>query len=180
MSKQIALLRAINVGGRNMIAMADLRNLVESLGFSNPKSLLQSGNLVFDGTRRTGGALEKLLETETQKRFGLVIDYMVRSAEVWGKLIADNPFPKEAKTDPGHLLAICLKSEPAADQVKALQSAIKGREYVEAIGRTLYAVYPDGVGRSKLTITLIEKTLQTRGTGRNWNTILKLAEMVRQ
>jgi len=81
------------------------------------------------------------------------------------------------KTDPARLIMMCLRDAPTADQVKALQAAIKGREVVKAIGRQAYIVYPDGQGRSRLTIQLIEKALGTRGTARNWNTVLKLGEL---
>ena len=94
--------------------------------------------------------------------------------------IARNPFPKEAESDPGHLLVVFLKEAPDAKSVKALQSAIKGPETVRSEGKQLYVVYPAGVGTSKLTNALIERTLGTRGTGRNWNTILKLATLVRE
>ena len=70
---------------------------------------------------------------------------------------------------------MCLKDAPSAAAVKALTAAIKGRETFRAAGRNAYVVYPDGIGRSKLTNALIEKTLETRGTARNWNTVLKLA-----
>lgn len=89
------------------------------------------------------------------------------------------PIPKEAKTDPSHLLAVFLKSAPDAKAVKALQSAIKGPEIVRADGRHLYATYPAGIAGSKLTNTLIEKTLTTRATARNWNTLIKLASMMK-
>jgi uncharacterized protein (DUF1697 family) len=69
---------------------------------------------------------------------------------------------------------MCLKDAPAAAAVRALQAAITGRETVRTWGAHAYLVYPDGVGRSRLTIALIERTLGSRGTGRNWNTVLKL------
>jgi uncharacterized protein (DUF1697 family) len=180
MANYVALLRAINVGGRNLVAMSDLRDLLEGLGFAGTKTLLQSGNLVFQSDRRTGAVLERLLEVETEKRFGIPVDYFARTAEEWEKVIARNPFPKEAKTDPGHLLVVFLKEAPEVKSVKALQSAIKGPEMVRSDGKHLYAVYPAGVGTSKLTNALIKRTLGTRGTGRNWNTILKLATLVRE
>jgi uncharacterized protein (DUF1697 family) len=160
--------------------MSDLRDLLDGLGFAGAKTLLQSGNLVFPSNRKTGAVLERLLEVETQKRFGIPVDYFVRSGEEWDEVLARNPFPKEAKTDPGHLLVVFLKEAPEAKSVKALQSAIKGPETVRSDGKHLYAVYPAGVGTSKLTNALIERTLGSRGTGRNWNTILKLATLVRE
>jgi uncharacterized protein (DUF1697 family) len=180
MPNHIALLRAINVGGRNLVAMSDLRDLLEGLGFAGAKTLLQSGNLAFQSDRQTGAALERLLEVETEKRFGIPVVYLARTAEEWAKVVARNPFPKEAKRDPGHLLVVFLKEAPEAKSVRALQSAIKGPETVRSDGKQLYVVYPTGVGTSKLTNTLIERTLGSRGTGRNWNTILKLAALVRE
>jgi uncharacterized protein (DUF1697 family) len=178
MTTQIALLRGINVGGNKQIAMADLRQLLEALGFSNVRSLLQSGNLVFQSDRRAAAALERLLEVETEKRLGVSVGYLVRTASEWKPIIARNPFPGEAERDPGHLVVVFLRDAPQAKDIKALQAAIQGPEVIRGDGRQLYAFYPDGQGRSKLTLTLIEKNLGTRGTARNWNTILKLAALL--
>jgi uncharacterized protein (DUF1697 family) len=180
MPRYVALLRAINVGGRNLIAMAELRELVEGLGFSDVATLLQSGNLVFTGKRKSNAALERLLETESAKRFDAAVDYFVRDAAEWEAIVAANPFPREAESDPGHLVVMPLKKTPQEEDVASLRAALKGPERVEAIGSQLYLVYPEGIGRSKLTITLIEKKLGARGTGRNWNTVRKLAELVRK
>src|SRR5205085_2504219 len=155
----IALLRGINVGGHNMVAMSDLRDLFTALGLVAARSLLQSGNLVFQSEHLTGAALEHLLEAETAKRLNVSAYYLVRRAAQWQKIIARNPFPMEAKNDPGHLLVMCLKTAPPAKNVAALQASIKGPETVHCDGKQLYMIYPAGVGRSKLTIALIEKTL---------------------
>ncbi|HEY8106092.1 MAG TPA: DUF1697 domain-containing protein [Gemmatimonadales bacterium] len=175
MTVHIALLRAINVGGRKLVAMADLRDFLSQLGFHEPRSLLQSGNLVFRSDARSSAAIERTLEAEAVKRLGLETDFFVRSAAEWAAIVAGNPFPEEARRDPARLLVMCLKHAPAAGDVRALGEAIRGRETVRADGRTAYIVYPDGVGRSRLTAALLEKKLGTRSTGRNWNTVLKLA-----
>jgi uncharacterized protein (DUF1697 family) len=172
----IALLRAINVAGLNAVAMADLRELMTSLGLEGVTTLLQSGNVVFR-SNKTADSLEQQLERASEKEFGSRIEFFVRTAAEWKAMIAANPFSSEARADPAHLLAVTLKSAPTAANVTALQRAIKGREVVRAKGRCAYIVYPDGVGRSKLTSALIEKTLGTRGTARNWNTVLKLAAL---
>jgi len=177
---QIALLRGINVGGKAMVAMAELRELFAELGFADARTLLQSGNVVFEASSApSSAALEHKLEAAAAKRFGRPIDFFVRGAKEWGGVIANNPFPAEAKRDPAHLVLMALKDAPSAAAVKALKAAIKGRETVHAAGRQAYIAYPDGIGTSKLTNALIEKTLVTRGTGRNWNTVLKLAEMAK-
>lgn len=170
----LALLRGINVGGHRQVAMSDLRELLTVLGFTDPRSLLQSGNLVFRGARRKGAELERLLEGEAEKRLGLRTDFFVRTAEEWKGIVAGNPFRDEAERDPGHLLVVLLKRAPDGEQVEALRASITGPEVVRASGRHLYVVYPAGVGRSRLTNVLIEKKLGTSATGRNWNTVLKL------
>jgi len=177
MTTYIALLRAVNLGGYNRVAMSELRELVASLGMAEAQSLLQSGNLVFRSARRTPAALERLLEVETGKRFGLALDYFVRTVEEWQAIIAGNPFLDEAKRDPGHLVVMFLKKAPNPAEVKALSAAIRGPETLRHDGRQLYIYYPAGIGRSKLTGTLIEKELGSRGTARNWNTVLKLAAL---
>lgn len=173
----VALLRAINVGGRNLVRMADLRACLGGLGFAEVQTLLQSGNVVFRGPPRSPANLETTLEREFERRLELATDMFVRTAAEWRAHIRGNPFPAEAKVDPGHLLLLPLKRAPTAAQVAALRSSIRGRERVRAKGRSLYAVYPDGVGNSRLTIAIIERHLDTRTTGRNWNTVGKLAAM---
>jgi uncharacterized protein (DUF1697 family) len=175
MTIQIALLRGVNVGGRNAVPMSGLRDLLTQLGFESPRSLLQSGNLVFRGDSRTDADLERLLETEADKRLGLHADFLIRSAKEWREVVARNPFRKEAERDPSHLVVMFLKSATNAKDVKAVQAAIAGSEIIRADGRHLYIVYPDGIGRSRLTNALLEKKLGIRGTARNWNTVLKLA-----
>jgi len=179
MANYIALLRGINVGGRNLIAMNDLRDLATAIGLKNPRTLLQSGNLVFDGGKKATAPLERLLESETRMRLKVDADYCVRTVDEWNGIVEANPFPREAKADPSHLLVMFLKSAADRGAVKRLQGEIKGREVVRGDGRQLYMAYPDGIGTSKLTGALIEKRLEVRGTARNWNTVLKLGELAR-
>jgi len=173
MASHIGLLRAINLAGINRVSMTELRALMTALGLADAQTLLQSGNVVFRSDALPD-QLERQLEKAAAKRLGVQTDIFVRTAKEWRAIIEGNPFPKEAKADPGHLLAVVLKGDADAAKVVALQNAIKGREVVRAKGRCLYVVYPDGVGRSRLTSAMIEKMLGTRGTARNWNTVLKL------
>ena len=148
--------------------------MLTDLGFAEPRSLLQSGNLVFQARGQASARLERVLEQEAQRRLALETEFHVRTAAEWQTIIKRNPFPDAARKDPGHLLLMCFKEAPAPKDVKALQAAIKGREVVRAVGRQAYFIYPDGVGTSRLTTGLIDKTLGLRGTARNWNTVLKL------
>jgi uncharacterized protein (DUF1697 family) len=170
----IALLRGVNVGGNKSIAMVDLRDLAADLGFTDPHTLLQSGNLVFRTAAAVAG-LERLLERETHKRLGIETDFLVRSASDWNAIIAGNPFLDEARRDPGHLVVMCFKDAVAPKHVEALQASITGPEIVRARGTHAYITYPAGQGTSRLTTARIDKALGTRGTARNWNTVLKLA-----
>jgi uncharacterized protein (DUF1697 family) len=174
MTTYIGLLRAINLGAYNKIKMADLRQLLVDLGLEDPKTLLLSGNVVFGAASQPTARLERLLRDATAKHLGVTTEFFVRTAKEWDAVVAANPFRADAKRDPGHLVVMCLKDAPPPAAVKALQSAIVGREVVKARGPQAYFVYPDGMGRSKLTITLIERMLGTRGTARNWNTVMKL------
>jgi len=178
-STRIALLRAVNVGGRNSLAMSDLRKMVAALGFRDARTLLQSGNLIFRGARQSDDALERLLEAECQKRLKLSIDFVIRTLDEWQAMIDANPLARKAANDPSHLVVMVLKSTPGKNELKALKASIRGREVVKAKGKQLYISYPDGIGTSKLTGTLIERVLGVRGTARNWNTVLKLAELAR-
>jgi uncharacterized protein (DUF1697 family) len=177
MTTWIGLVRALNVGGRNSATSAALRELFAACGIKDARTLLNSGNVVFRSPGRAGPALERVLEKASVKHLGLELDYMVRSAAQWKEIVAGVPLAAEAKRDPSHLILMCMKAAPAAKAVAALQTAIRGPEVVRARGSELYISYPTGVGTSKLTVALIERTLGTRGTGRNWNTVLKLAAL---
>ena len=112
MTTYLALLRAINVGGRNAVAMSDLRGLPEKLGFTDARTLLQTGNLVFSGSARPSAALERELEAAAKKRLRLETDFLVRTDKEWERLVGANPFPAEAKDDPSHLVVMFLKVAP--------------------------------------------------------------------
>lgn len=172
----VALLRGINVGGRNMVPMADLSAMFEELGYTGVGTLLQSGNVVFSG-RGTPLSIEKRLEEATAERFGLGVSYFVRTAEELAKVAEANPLKDEARDDPSHLLVIFLKEPATAARALALREALEGPEVVRVQGRHAYVSFPAGIGKSKLTPALIEKHLG-RGTGRNWNTVRKLLDAV--
>lgn len=176
MTTYIGLLRGINVGGNKMVAMADLRDLIASLGFKDVKTILQSGNVVFRGAAKATAKLESQLEAALEKKLGLKVEFHVRTADEWRAVIGANPFGAEAKKDPAHLVVSCYKAPLDKENVKALQAAITGPETLRADGRHLYMVFPDGMGNSKAA-ALVDKKLAARGTARNWNTVQKLAAL---
>ena len=176
-STRIALLRGINVGGNKMVAMAELRTLCGKLGFANPQTLLQSGNLVIQCDDIKPDALEAQLEREIERRLKVQCSVLVRTVKEWDRLIERNPFVTEAAKDPSRLVAYCLKSPAVRGAADALRAAIPGSERVDVDGRHAYLWYPIGIGGSKVTPGLVEKKLGTIATGRNWNTVLKLAAL---
>ncbi len=174
----VALLRAVNVGGRGKVAMSDLREFCVGLGLADAQSLMQTGNLVFRSEDKAA-ALEDVLEEEAAKRLDLRTDFLVRTADQLAEVVDRNPFPDEAKRDPSHLLVFFTKKAVNEAAVESLRASVKGPELIRADGNVAYITYPDGIGRSRLTNAVIESKLGTRGTGRNWNTVLKLSELAR-
>jgi uncharacterized protein (DUF1697 family) len=158
--------------------MADLKAVAESAGLLPARTLLQSGNLVFQAKAQSSAALEKMLEALLAKKLELKTPVVVRSAAEWRAAVDANPFVKEAKTDPSHLLVMPLKAKIEKAAVAELVKAIPGREQVKLGGQVLYLVYPDGIGESKLTAALIEKKIGVAGTARNWNTAQKIAALL--
>lgn len=174
----VALLRAVNLGPHNKISMADLKAVAESAGLLQVRTLLQSGNLVFQAKAQSSAALEKVLEAALLERLDLKTPVVVRSATEWRAALDANPFVKEAKSDPSHLLLMPLKAKVQKAAVAELVKAIVGREQVKLGAQLLYLVYPDGIGESKLTAALIEKKIGVAGTARNWNTAQKIAAVL--
>jgi uncharacterized protein (DUF1697 family) len=179
-TRSIALLRAVNVAGHNQVRMAGLCQMATELGLEDVRPVLQSGNLVFSGAGRKSEELERLLEDACQRRFGIATSFFVRTAAEWTDIGAGNPFVQQAASDPGHLVVMFLKRAPDRARVSALARAILGSELVSVRGRHAYIVYPDGIGRSRVSNAWLEKELGSPGTGRNWNTFQKLAALVDQ
>ncbi len=167
------------MGGKNKIPMTDLREVASELGLKEVKTVLQSGNLVFRESDRSNEELERLLETEVHRQLNVQADFHVRTQSQIESLIGQNPFPIEAQEDPSHLVVVFFKSQIQTVDCEALRAAIRGRERFQALGREAYFTYPDGIGDSKLTTNLMDSKLRMRGTGRNWNTLLKLSELAK-
>ncbi|NKM46672.1 DUF1697 domain-containing protein [Rhizobium leguminosarum bv. viciae] len=161
-----ALLRAVNVGGTGSLPMAELKAICEGLGFSDVKTYIQSGNVVFrsdEAEKTVGERLDEALSKMMGKRPGV----MVRSRKELDGIVADAPFP-DAK--PNFLLVCFLPEKPPGD-ARETMVAPDGEE-AKLAGREIYVHYPNGSGRSKLKLPALKP-----GTSRNLNTVRKLAEM---
>ena len=176
MGHRLALLRAVNVGGRKL-PMAELRELCGRLGWTNVATYIQSGNIVFEAT---GGdaALEKALEQAIESEFGLDVPVIVRTRAQWAKLAAANPFARAAREAPNRLQLLVSKRPPAADAADRLAARAQAGEQVAAAGGGVWIHFPEGVARSKLTPSAIDKAIGSPATGRNFRTVIKLKEML--
>lgn len=174
-----AFLRAINVSGSGKVAMADLRQMMIDLGYQTPKTLLQTGNIVFECNGKSATETEAILKAESEKRLGLNTEFFVRTTDEIEAIIANNPYPKEAIDDPSHLLVLFASGPTTPECEEALRGWIKGRETFVCKSNNFYFVYPDNIGDSKLSIKVIERHLGVKVTGRNWNTINKLETLMK-
>jgi len=172
----IALLRGVNVGGHNKVAMAELREVCGTLGCQAVQSYIQSGNLVFLSAL-TQEELEGALETAILKYFGLNISVVVRSAGDWHRYLGTNPFPVESDKE-GNLVMLALsKDELLADAVDELRSRAVHGEAIEQRGDAFWIHFKGGSARSKLSPSVLERAAGSPVTSRNWRTVQKLAQL---
>ena len=176
MSAFAALLRGVNVGGKNPVKMADLARLCESLGFTRVKTLLQSGNVVFEAARKPKPAE---LEAAITKRFGCKTFVVLRTGAELQQTLAANPFPAAARDNPSHLIIVFFEKKPAAGAAKALEAWDKGPEKVKLVGDELFIDYGEGMGRTRLGPPVIDKQAGARGTARNFNTVTRLLALMK-
>jgi uncharacterized protein (DUF1697 family) len=181
MTVYVSMLRAVNVGGSSRIKMDALQRVYESLGFADVRTLLQSGNVVFRSTLDGRERLAQRIVQELERQLGLRIEVMLRTLAEVESIVERGPV-LAARADPSKLLVMFLSSVPSAAAQAALLKWHKSKELPEMLelrGPEIYLYYPNGVGRSKLTSAVIESKLDTWGTARNWNTLVKLVEIGR-
>ena len=180
--RYVALLRGINVGGRNKVAMADLRQVAESLGHTEVATYIQSGNLVFTNTGDNTVALADALEQEIARSLAVRPAVVVLSRADLAQVIAYNPFPGES--NPKALHAVFHREPITGETIAAVADAeqkaqAKGsRDEAAVVGCTLFMRTPDGLGRSELAAQLARSVTKTAGTARNWATVNRLLEML--
>jgi uncharacterized protein (DUF1697 family) len=169
----IALLRGVNVGG-NILKMDRLRELCAKLGANNPRTYVQSGNVVFEAAgsaREWEAKLEKKLAGESR----LPVSVIVRTGEEMASVLAGNPFLNEKGIEIARLAVTFLQQPPAKPALAALGALEIGSERFHCAGKELYLHCPDGFANAKLYT--LDKFLKQRTTTRNWNTVTRLCEM---
>ena len=161
----VALLRAVNVGGKRKVPMAALRSLCEDLGYDDVATYVNSGNVVFRASGTTA-TVEAALERAIAKEFGFHVDVSVRTAAQWSKLVVANPFAKESKATPNFVQLFVSKGKvPTKAAAAKLQERAKAGEQVKVAGGALWIHYPKGIGTSKLTATVIDAAVGHASTG---------------
>ncbi|MEM9652975.1 MAG: DUF1697 domain-containing protein [Actinomycetota bacterium] len=171
----VVLLRGVNVGGRNKLPMADLRAALESAGYEDVTTYIQSGNVALSAPTCDGPAISTVI----QDGFGLTVPVVVRTADQLRATIADNPFP-EMVAEP-KFLHVYFCQEPLGDNPLAEVDRERFHPDRMIAGTAeVYVAYPNGVAGSKLTNAVLDRALHQVTTGRNWSTVLRLAEMAEQ
>lgn len=172
----VALLRGINVGGRNSLPMAELVSMVEALGASRVRTYIQSGNVVLTARAPTAHRLPRGLRRLIAERKGLSVPVVLRTAAELGAVVDDNPFLARG-AEPKALHVAFLADVPEAAAAEALDPDRSPPDAFALRGRELFLHLPGGVARTKLTNAYLDRTLGTVCTVRNWRTVLTLARM---
>ena len=170
-----ALLRGVNLGARNKVAMADLRALLTALGAEDVTTYVQSGNVIFRSqTGRT--ELTRAIERQISRELGLDVTVLLRTKPELARIVAGNPFAAPGR-DPTKLHVTFLADGPDRSRVGKLDAGLAHPDEFRVVGREVYLHLPGGYGRSKLSNAFFEKQLEVAATSRNWNTVTKLAEL---
>jgi uncharacterized protein (DUF1697 family) len=173
----ICLLRGVNVGGHHKIKMDDLRTLCTSLKLRDSQTYVQSGNVVFRTRETDLPRLARRLEDAIERTCGFRPDVVLRTCSDLRDVIARNPFAERSGIEPNKLLVNFLAADPGEDARAKVRAIQTNPEELHIEGREIYIYYPHGMGRSKLTMAVLDRALKISGTGRNWNTVTRLLEM---
>ncbi len=178
----IALLRGINVGGKNKIKMADLKQILINSGLQSVQTFIQSGNVLFESTEEESG-LKLKLEEEIQKAFQFPVPVILRTAGELEQLIRNKPFSNEqlaqaAAATESETFYVALFAAPIPEKdLEKLATVRSGKELFQAAGRDLYLLFDDSVRNSKMSGVL--QRMSRPPTIRNWNTLNKLLELAK-
>lgn len=171
MTTYIALLRGINVGGRNKVAMADLQSIFRNLGHQNVTTYLQSGNVIFQNEHAGIAGIAATAEAALAARLQVAVKVLLRTPAELADLISQPPFPVDA------LHVTFLERAPQAERVRALDPQAGDPDRYQVSGRHLYLHVPGGYGRTKLNNAFWERRLAVAATTRSWKTVLRLREL---
>lgn len=174
----IALLRGINVGGKNMLPMRELAALFAASGCRDVRTYIQSGNVLFAADSTSAAALPGVIAAHIAERFGLRVPVVVRTTEQLGAVIHHNPY-LEAGAPEDQLHVYFLADTPSAERVALLDADRSSPDAFAVHGQEIYLRLPNGMARTRLTNAYFDAKLATTSTARNWRTVKTLYEMLR-
>ncbi|MBW3605781.1 MAG: DUF1697 domain-containing protein [Actinobacteria bacterium] len=178
MTTYVALLRGVNVGGHNRLAMADLRALLTDLGHSDPRTYLQSGNAVFSSDRTDADDIGRELAQRLSDDLDVTATVMIRTADELTAVAAANPYSEPADADPTKVHVAFLSAEPADPSVFDVEPDDYAPEELTPRDRVLYLHLPDGIGRSRLADDVSRRASDVDMTVRNWRTVARLLDLI--
>lgn len=176
--RYVALLRGVNVGGRNVLPMRALAAIFQRAGASDVRTYIQSGNVVFSAPVSKADEITARVRTAMESEFDLRSPVVLRSREEFAQAIRSVPFASSDSSDAASIHVGFLEREPSADAVRALDPERSPGDSFEVVGREVYLWTPRGIARTKLTNHYFDRTLNTVSTMRNWRTVTKLAELL--
>ena len=178
MTKFIALLRGINVGGKRKILMADLRKILNEYGFENVQTYIQSGNVVFDYADDCENCSTRISVVIKQK-YGFEVPVIIRSAAEWGRIAANNPLLVNRAIASEQLYVTFLSHKPKESDINIAKQPNYAPDYFEVLEKNIYGYCEDKYHLSKYTNGFFEKKLHVKASTRNWKTVLKILELVK-
>ncbi len=175
----VALLRGINVGGKNRLPMKDLAAMFDAAGCRGVTTYIQSGNVVFQAGRELAPRISGLISSRIQEKFGLAVPVVLRTAREIESVARSNPWI-EAGKDPKATHVLFLAEEPKDGAAESLDASRSLPDQFVVRGREIFLHCPNGLGRSRLTNDYFDRKLGSISTCRNWTTVLTLAELIRE
>ena len=172
-----SILRGINVGGHRKILMKDLVALYSNLGFLNIKTYIQSGNVVFD-SELDSSTLETIIQAEIEKVFGIDVPVIIRNHTELLKIIESNPYSELTASNSDKLYITFLKTKPDSSRVDSIDRISFDHDVFKIIDSEIFILFEDKASNSKLTNNFFESKLKVTCTSRNWNTVMKILEML--
>ncbi len=177
METYIALLRGINVSGQKLIKMADLINHLHELKFSNVRTYIQSGNILFENKKTENKLLALKIEKKILEKYGFVVPTIVLTSMELKNVFEQNPYIRNSEKELIRIYTAFLSDEPSNENLEKLSNTDFTPEEFIQHGKVLYGYSPDGFGNAKLNNNFIEKSLKVKATTRNWKTVCKLVEL---
>jgi uncharacterized protein (DUF1697 family) len=173
---RVALLRGVNLGGKNKLPMKELVLMFTEAGCHNARSYIQSGNVIFSAAPTVASRVPALICAQIGKCFGFQTQIVLRTGEQMRDIVSNNPFLKAGEAEET-LHVLFLADLPNSHDIDHLDADRSPPDEFIVRGREVYLCLPHGVGRTKLTNNYFDSKLRTTSTGRNWRTVIKLSEL---